>query len=258
MSMMRTANPALNEKTFGQVFGQYGEQAAGNAMTLQGTVNKTAILLLLVVAGAAWTWHLAAQAAQAAPGAAMAAAMPWVIGGLIGGIVLALITIFKPTASPYTSPLYALCEGLVLGAISAMFNQRFPGIVPQAVGLTFGTLAAMLVAYTTRTIRATEKFKLGVVAATGGIALVYFISIILNLFGVHVPYIYSSGPIGIAFSVFVVVIAALNLVLDFDFIETGIQRGAPKYMEWYGAFGILVTLVWLYIEILNLLAKLRD
>ena len=187
-----------------------------------------------------------------------AAVMPWMIGGAIGGFVVALITVFKKTWSPITAPIYALLEGLFIGCISSTFEARYPGIVIQAVGLTFGTLFGLLVAYKTGIIKATENFKLGVVAATGGIALIYFVSIILGFLGIGVPFIHESGLLGIGFSLFVVVIAALNLVLDFDFIEHGAEQGAPKYMEWYAAFGLMVTLVWLYIEILRLLAKLRD
>ena len=172
--------------------------------------------------------------------------------------MLALVTIFVKKASPYTAPLYALCEGLVLGGISAFYEVKFPGIVVQAVGLTFGTLFCLLAAYKSGLIRATENFKLGVVAATGGIALVYLASIVLGFFDIRIPMIHESGIVGIGFSLFVVVIAALNLVLDFDFIETGVEQGAPKYMEWYGAFGLMVTLVWLYVEFLRLLAKLQS
>ena len=156
-----------------------------------------------------------------------------------------------------TAPIYAILEGLFLGGISAVFESRFPGIVIQAVALTFGVLFCLLAAYTTRLIKVTQNFRLGVVAATGGIVIIYAISFIGGLFGLNVPYIHESGIIGIGFSLFVVVIAALNLVLDFDFIESGVEQGAPKYMEWYAAFGLLVTLVWLYLEILRLLAKLR-
>jgi len=240
---MRTANPALNANVF-TVGGSYGD-----VMTLQGTVTKTGILLALVLAGAAFAWSQVAGNLQAAPTFMIA-------GGLIG-FILALVTIFKKTAAPYTSPVYALAEGVFLGALSLVFERFYPGIVPQAVGITFGTLLALLAAYSSGLIRATENFKLGVASATGAIFLVYLVSFILNLFGSGVPYIHGSGWIGIGFSLFVVVIAALNLVLDFDFIENGVERGAPKYMEWYAAFGLLVTLVWLYIEILRLLAKLR-
>ena len=183
--------------------------------------------------------------------------MPWIIGGAIGGFVVALITIFKKQWAAFTAPLYALLEGLFLGGFSAIFEAKYPGIVIQAVTLTFGTLFCLLLAYRSGLIKATENFKLGVVAATGGIALIYMATIFLGFFGVRMPFIHESGTIGIAFSLFVVVIAALNLVLDFDFIENGAARGAPKYMEWYAAFGLMVTLIWLYIEILRLLAKLR-
>jgi uncharacterized YccA/Bax inhibitor family protein len=169
-----------------------------------------------------------------------------------------MVTIFKKEWSPVLAPAYALVEGLFLGALSAFFEARFPGIVIQAVMLTFGTLFALLFAYRSGLIKATENFKLGVAAATGGIFLIYVASFLLGLFGIKVPYIHESGIIGIGFSLFVVVIAALNLVLDFDFIESGVEAGAPKYMEWFGAFGLMVTLVWLYVEFLRLLAKLRD
>ncbi len=240
---MRTANPALNDSVF-TIEGTYD-----NVMTLQGTVVKTAVLLVLVLVGAAFTWTQVASNPQVT--------YTYMIAGAVVGFILALVTIFKKTAAPYTSPIYALAEGVFLGALSAVFEMHYPGIVPQAVGLTFGTLAALLAAYSSGLIRATENFKLGVVAATGAICLVYLVSIVLNLFGSGIPYIHGSGWIGIGFSLFVVVIAAMNLVLDFDFIENGVERGAPKYMEWYAAFGLLVTLVWLYIEILRLLAKLR-
>lgn len=245
--MMRTANPALNNQVF-EAIPYYGETA--RTMTIQGTVNRTAVLLGLAVLSASWSWHVFASGGNFAP---------YLWGGLLGGFVLAMITIFKKTAAPITGPLYAIAEGLFLGGISAVFEQQFPGIVFQAIFLTFGVLAALLLAYTSRLIKPTENFKLGVVAATGGIALLYFVSIIMNLFGsAGIPLIHSSGPWGIALSVFIVIVAALNLVLDFDFIETGAASGAPKYMEWYAAFGLLVTLVWLYLEILRLLAKLQS
>ncbi|MCH2586429.1 MAG: Bax inhibitor-1/YccA family protein, partial [Planctomycetes bacterium] len=176
----------------------------------------------------------------------------------IGGLALALITMFAPKAAPFTSPLYALAEGLFLGALSAFVEMRFPGIAFQAVGLTFCTLFAMLALYTTGVIRATPAFKRGIMAATFGIMMIYLLSWILRMFSVEVPYIHGSGLVGIGFSLFVVVIAAMNLVLDFDLIEEGAKRGLPKYMEWFAAFGLLVTLVWLYIEILHLLSKIRQ
>jgi uncharacterized YccA/Bax inhibitor family protein len=243
--LFKTSNPALNEKTF-----QGPVAAAGEAMTLQGTVNKTGLLLLCVVGTAAWTWGLAHSNTPQA-------ALPWMIGGLIGGLVFSLVTIFKKTWSPVTAPIYALCEGLVLGGISALLEQQYPGIAIQALGLTFGVTAVMLVLYTSRVLRATPKFTMGVIAATGAIFIVYMVDLVLGMFGRHVPLLNSSGPWGIGISVVIVIIAALNLILDFGFVETGVHAAAPKYMEWYGAFGIMVTLVWMYLEILRLLAKMR-
>lgn len=240
--IMRTSNPLLNESTFSPT------AATGQTMTLQGTINKTGFLLFLTFGTALYTWNLV----HTNPGTGM----PWVLGGAIAGFILALITSFKPTWSPITGSLYALAEGLFLGGLSAMYEQQFQGIVLQAILLTGGTCLALLAAYTTGLIRATENFKLGIVAATGGIALVYLASIVLGFFGIQIPFIHESGLFGIGFSAFVVVIAALNLVLDFDFIENGCTHGAPKHMEWYAAFGLLVTLVWLYVEILRLLSKL--
>lgn len=238
--MLRTSNPALKETTFRGL----PRAMAGETMTLQGTVNKTGIALLILLGAAAFVWNTEVF-------------QPFILIGLVGGLVTALVTIFKNTAAPFTTPLYAAFEGLLLGGISKMFEMQYPGIVINAVALTFGTLAALLAAYSTGIIRPSENFKLGIFAATGGIALLYMVTMGLGFFGVRVPYIHDSSPIGIAFSVFVVIIAALNLVLDFDFIERGAEAGVPRYMEWVGAFGLLVTLVWLYLEILHLLAKLQ-
>jgi uncharacterized YccA/Bax inhibitor family protein len=244
--LFKTSNPALNENTFeGRV------AIAGDAMTLQGTVNKTGVLLLCVVITSAWTWGIAhSQTPEAA--------LPWMLGGLVGGLVFALVTIFKKEWSPITSPIYALCEGLVLGGISALLERTYPGIAIQAMGLTFGVTAVMLMLYRTGILRATPKFTVGVVAATGGIFLVYMVDLVLGIFGRHVPLLNSAGPLGIGVSAVIVIIAALNLILDFDFVETGVHARAPKYMEWYGAFGIMVTLVWMYMEILRLLSKVRQ
>lgn len=250
---MRSGNPALKETTFLDLGSGTVVRRDGDAMTLTGTVNKTGLLLLLCVITATFAWNQIQFTADGAVGAA-----PYVWGGAIGGLVLALATTFKPTWAPITAPLYALVEGFFLGAISAMYNHLYEGIVLQAVMLTFGTMFALLFAYRSGLIRATENFKLGVAAATGGIALLYLVTMGLGLFGIRIPYIHESGLIGIGFSLFVVVIAALNLVLDFDFIESGVEQNAPKYMEWYGAFGLMVTLVWLYVEFLRLLAKLQS
>jgi uncharacterized YccA/Bax inhibitor family protein len=244
---MRTSNPTLNQKVFERA--GYG---SGSAMTINGTVNKVGILLVLVLIPAAFMWNQVMTAWE--PSQALGPAM---LGG-IGGFVVALVTIFKKTWAPVTAPLYALLEGLFLGGISAVYNIQFNGLPMQAVALTFGTLGVLLLAYRTGVVRATENFKLGVVAATGGIAMVYLVTIVMGFFGTTVPFIHENGMVGIGFSLFVVVIAALNLVLDFDFIEKGSEMGAPKYMEWYAAFGLLVTLVWLYLEILRLLAKLQS
>lgn len=252
---MRTGNPALNNATFD---GVTVSVAGDERMTLSGTVNKTAILLALSLITAVWSWGQVAAAIDPATGELTANIMPLVWGGAIVGLVFALITIFAKRAAPYTAPLYAAAEGVFLGAVSAMFEMAFPGIVMQAVMLTFGTLAALLMAYRSGLIKATENFKLGVVAATGAVALLYLVSFVLSFFGHSIPFIHEGGWLGIGFSLVVVVIAALNLVLDFDFIESGVEQGAPKYMEWYAAFGLMVTLVWLYLEILRLLAKLRS
>lgn len=249
MALGRTANPALNARTFENLPQAVGE---ANVMTLDGTVNRTAMLLALVVLPAAYSWMRFTRAEN--PGDFI-----WLLlGGAIGGFVLALVTVFKKEWSPVTAPLYSVCQGLLLGVVSAIYEARFKGIVFQAVVLTFGVAATLLFAYKSRIIRATENFKLGVVAATGGIALIYVIGFVLSFFSIRIPYIHESGLIGIGFSLFVVVVAALNLVLDFDFIEQGAAQGAPKYMEWYAAFGLMVTLIWLYLEMLRLLSKLRS
>ncbi len=249
---MRSGNPALKESTFLDLGSGTVVSRDAGAMTLNGTVNKTGLLLLLAVVTGTFAWSQMEITEAGVTG------MGYVWGGMIAGFILAMVTIFKKQWSPVTAPLYALAEGFFLGGISAVFEARFPGIVMQAVLLTFGTLFALLFAYRSGLIKATENFKLGVVAATGGIALIYLATIALGFFGINIPYIHESGLIGIGFSLFVVVIAALNLVLDFDFIETGVEQGAPKFMEWYGAFGLMVTLVWLYVEFLRLLSKLQS
>lgn len=244
---MRTSNPALNAKTFANL----GVVDQTNAMTIQGTTNKAMVLLVLVALPAFYTWNLYFAQAFAA------VALLW-LGGTVGGLLVAFTLIFKKEWSGILAPAYALAEGLALGGISAFFENSYPGIVLQAVGLTFGICFALLLTYTSRLIRVTENFKLGVTAATFGIFLLYVATFLLGLFGIRVPYIHDSGPYGILVSLGICIIAALNLVLDFDFIEQGAAQGAPKYMEWYGAFGLMVTLIWLYVEILRLLAKLRE
>ena len=252
--MMRSGNPVLNDKTFTRHVDLTGD----DRMTLMGTVHKTAFLLVLLVAFASITWKMVMTVNAEGQMVAAPGLFGYMIGGAIGGLIFALITIFKPTWAPITAPIYAALEGLFIGALSAFAESKFPGIVLQATGLTFGILFALLGAYRSGLIKATENFKLGVAAATGGIFLVYMASFVLGMFGVAIPFLHDSTPIGIGISVFICIIAALNLVLDFDFIENGADNGAPKYMEWLGAFGLMVTLIWLYIEILHLLMKLRS
>lgn len=252
---MRTANPALRDEVFNRSVTEGRTLGITNTMTIGGAVNRTFILLIITIGVSVFSWK---QYLYGVSTGNPTAFMPLFWGGLILGFIVGLVTVFKKAWSPVTAPIYAACEGAFLGGISAIFESQYPGIVFQAVVGTFGTLFALLAAYRSGLIKATENFKLGVMAATGGIAFIYLLTIILGFFKIQIPYIHESGTIGILFSVFVVVIAALNLVLDFDFIENGERVGAPKYMEWYAAFGLLVTLVWLYLEILRLLAKLRS
>jgi uncharacterized YccA/Bax inhibitor family protein len=238
-------NPVLKEKVF------TGQVVTGEVMTVQGTVNKTGLLLLCVVATAAWTWGLSHSERPEA-------AIPWMTGGLLGGLVTALVTVFKREWSALTAPLYALLQGLLLGGLSAIFEKSYPGIAVQSVALTFGVLFVLLLAYKTGLIRATRGLVLGVVCATGAIALVYMANMLMRMFGLSgMSFLFASTPLGIGISVVVVIVASLNLIIDFDLIERGAAMGAPKYMEWYGAFAMMVTLIWLYIEMLRLLGKLR-
>jgi uncharacterized YccA/Bax inhibitor family protein len=254
MALLKTSNPALGDKTFRDLAdsGYGGAIDATNRMTLSGTVNKTGILLVCAFATAAYTWYRFTLSRDPADVSGL------LLLGVIGGFICAMVTIFKKEWAPITAPIYALLEGLFLGGVSAMFDVRYPGIAIQAVGLTFGVLFVLLLAFSSGLIKLNDKMRLGIVAATGGIAVFYLVQMVMGFFGIHLIAINSGGPIGIAFSLFVCAIAALNLVLNFDFIQQGVNYGAPKYMEWYGAFGIMVTLVWLYLEILNLLAKLRS
>tara|TARA_B100000029_G_scaffold165391_1_gene161556 strand:+ start:288 stop:1031 length:744 start_codon:yes stop_codon:yes gene_type:complete len=238
---LRSGNPALTKNTFKNI--TFSDQ---DRMTLEGTVNKTIIALMLLLFSASYTYSNANTS------------LIWF--GFIAGFILALVTIFKKQWAPYTVPLYAIFEGLALGGISYIYTNMYTGIVQQAIFLTFGIFGSLLFAYKTRLIKPTENFKLGIFAATGGIFLVYFISFIMSFFGggLSIMNPMNSSLMSIGFSLFVVVIASLNLVLDFDFIEEASEQGAPKYMEWYGVFGLLVTLIWLYLEILRLLAKLNS
>ncbi|WP_395750082.1 Bax inhibitor-1/YccA family protein [Prosthecobacter sp.] len=246
---MRTSNPTLNDDVFDR--SRTGNLADG-VMTLSGTVLKTGVLTLLLVASATWSWKLAMSGNPPAwVGSALT--LGWIVPFL-----MALIISFKPGTAPALAPVYALTKGVVVGIVSALYERHYGGIVLSAVLLTCGVLFALLAAYSTGLIKPSENFKLGIFAATIGVLLFYLAVMVLNMFGIHVPGIFDNGTIGICFSAFVVILAALNLVLDFDFIENGCAAGAPKHMEWYAAFGLLVTLVWLYLEILRLLAKLSS
>ena len=244
----RTGNPGLNDKTFANL----PRPLAGEArMTVQGTINKSFLMLVVLLASALWPWSQYLSTGEAS------AVSTSVLIGTLGGFVLALVISFKATLAPYLSLPYAALEGLAIGGISALLERRYPGIAIQAVGLTFGVLAVLLVAYRAGLIRATQRFRAIVVGATGAIALLYLVSIVLSLFHITVPVLNDSSPLGIILSLVIVAVAALNLVLDFDLIESGAAQGAPRYMEWYASFGLLVTLVWLYLEILRLLSKAR-
>ncbi len=237
---MRSGNPVLSKSTFSSA------REHSETMTINGTVNKTAICLLLMVGTGYLTFN------SINPGILIACG--------IGGFIVAIITVFKKEWAPITVPLYAILEGGLLGGVSFMYNSLYDGIVTNAIFLTVGILLSLLVAYRSGYIKPTENFKLGIFAATGGIAIIYLINFVMGFFGssMGIMQIDNASPMSIGFSIVVVIIAALNLVLDFDFIEEGSEKGAPKYMEWYGAFGLLVTLIWLYLEILRLLAKLNS
>jgi uncharacterized YccA/Bax inhibitor family protein len=251
MALFQSGNPTLSEKIFNRSL----EAQDSGTMTVRGTINKFGFLMLMIIAGAAYSWHLYSSFQQQTMITLM-----WV--GIIGGLVTALIISFKPTTAKYLAPAYGLLEGLFIGAISAVlndaFSKKYPGIVMQAVGLTMGVALAMFLLYNFKIIKPTQRFKSIVFGATAGIAIFYLIAMVLRMFHVDLPFMYNASPLGIGISVFIVAIAALNLILDFDMIEQGANSGAPKYMEWYGAFGLLVTIVWLYIEILKLLSRIAS
>ena len=237
---LRSGNPVLSKSTFN------GADITTEKMTIEGTVNKTAISLFLLVGTAYLSFEAMSPIILISCG--------------VGGFIVALVTIFKKKWAPVTVPIYAILEGGLLGGISFMYSKMYDGIVLNAICLTIGILLSLLMAYRSGLIKPSENFKLGIAAATGGIAIVYLINFAMGFFGsgMGVMSTNNSSMMSIGFSLVVIVIAALNLVLDFDFIEEGAEKGAPKYMEWYGAFGLLVTLIWLYLEILRLLAKLNS
>jgi uncharacterized YccA/Bax inhibitor family protein len=248
MALYKSKNPALRTDTFTKGI---RVSEGSPTMTINGTVDKASLLGLIVFGGALFTWNLYWRNPD------FTVIQPYVIGGFISALVIAIIIVFNKTMAPYLAPVYCLLEGLALGGFSAFMEQRFPGIVLQAIVLTFGILFSLLLIYRLKIIQATENFKLIVASATAGIGIYYLISILGSFIGFHMPFLHDNSTFGIIFSLFIVVIAALNLVVDFDFIEQGARSKAPKYMEWYAAFGLMVTIIWLYIEILRLLAKLR-
>ncbi len=252
MNLAKSSNPALSEKVFRREY----TAASSEVMTVNGTVNKTALSLLLVIAASVYTWNKFFNAVT--PEAGMAAVLPWVAIGGIGGLITALVTIFRPRSAAVSVPIYAVLEGLLLGGLSAIFEAQYSGIVVRAVALTIAVFAVMLFIYRTGIIKVTRGFMLGVLAATGGIALMYLASFIAGMFGAQMEFLHGSSNLSIGISLVIVVVAALNLVLDFAFIERSAESGAPKHMEWYGAFGLLVTLVWLYLEMLRLLSKMAN
>ncbi|MEI6950610.1 Bax inhibitor-1/YccA family protein [Paraflavisolibacter sp. H34] len=248
MGLIKGGNPVLSDKSFDKVF-----RGSGELMTVQGTVQKFGLMFLMVLASASFTWSMFSKGVDVSS---------WMWGSAIGGFVVALVITFKKEWAPYLALAYALLEGLFLGAISAhynaLFSQSYPGIIMQAVLLTFGTAGAMYFFYQTGILRATPVFKKVIFTATAGIALFYLIALVLRLFGIQMPFLHENGLIGIGISVVIVAVAALNLIMDFDMIEQGARHGAPKYFEWYSAFGLMVTIVWLYLEILRLLSKLAS
>lgn len=253
MALFKSGNPALSEKRFRDTVLD-DIVTHENAMTVKGTLQKFGFLMIMVLGTSFYSWKEFADGGNV---------MPLILTGALGGLVIAIVITFKKEWSKYLAPAYALLEGLFVGAISAYYNEAFaakaPNIVINAVGLTLGTAVAMYLLYSFKVIKPTEKFKSVIITATAGIAIFYLIVLVMRMFGFdNMAFLHEGSPIGIGFSLFVVAIAALNLILDFDMIETGAQLGAPKYMEWYGAFGLLVTIVWLYLEILRLLSKLNS
>ena len=254
MALFKSGNPALSEKRFRDTIIQNAAISSDETMTVKGTLNKFGFLFLMVMGTAFYSWKEFAGGGNV---------MPLILIGALGGFAVAIVLVFKQEWAPWLAPAYALLEGLFVGAISAQYNAAFaekaPNLIINAVGLTFGCAIAMYLLYSFKIIKATEKFKSVIITATAGIAIFYLLVWVLRLFGFdNMAFLHEGSVMGIGFSLFVVAIAALNLILDFDMIEQGSELGAPKYMEWYGAFGLMVTIVWLYLEILRLLSKLSS
>ncbi|MCR4880476.1 MAG: Bax inhibitor-1/YccA family protein [bacterium] len=239
------ANPILNENTF--VSEEYSQYGMTNVMTKEGVITKTTGLLLLTVVASAMAWFKAISAPEAM--------MPIFMVGIIGGFITAMIISFKRNLAQYLAPVYAILEGLAIGGISCLMEAQFPGIVYQAVLGTFAVFFTVLALYASRIIVVTEKVRGVIFSATLAVMLVYLVSFILSFFGIRVPFINDVSVVGILISVIITFIAASNFLLDFDFIERGINNYAPKQFEWYASFGLMVTLIWVYIEVLKLLAK---
>lgn len=241
---MKTSNPAF-KKVREAIFAHEDSER----MSVQGTVNKSVLLFALLLSTGIFTFY-------GMVGGLIGTGVMWF--GLIGGIIMAIVTISNPNNAYWSAPVYALLEGIALGAITGIYGMQLPHIVLPAITLTLGVLGIMLVLYKTGIIKVTQKFRTGVMAATGAIAITYLVNIILSLFGMNLPFLHDGGMISIGISLVIVGVAALNLVLDFDAIEQGSQAGAPKVMEWFAAFGLMLTLVWLYLEILRLLSYLSS
>jgi len=250
MSLFKSGNPTLSEKQFQQTTSDYNSY---ETMTVRGTMNKFGFLMLMVMAGAAFSWQAFNEGKNITP---------YLLIGALGGLVVALVITYKKEWSGYLAPAYGILEGVFVGAISAYFNflfrEKYPDIIMHAVLLTFAVAASMYLLYSLRIIKVTERLRSVIFVATASIAVFYLLTWILGFFGIHFAFLTTGSTFGIVFSLAVIGIAALNLLLDFDMIERGSEMGEPKFMEWYGAFGLLVTLVWLYLEILRLLSKLND
>ena len=253
MAIFKSGNPTLTQKMFDK--SMHLEANMQGTMSVRGAINKFGFLMVMIIAGAAYNWHMFEQGQTSTMNALM-------MTGVFGGMIIGFVITFKPNWAGYLAPLYGLLEGLFIGGISAIMNaafaEKYPGLVMQAVGLTFGVAISMFLLYNFRIIKATEKLKSVIIMATLGIGVFYLLTMLLRLFGVNISFMYDSSLLSIGISIFIVAIAALNLILDFDMIEQGAERCAPKFMEWYGAFGLMVTLVWLYLEILRLLSKLAS
>ncbi len=242
----QSRNPVMSDRAYHKAASEVldaGMAQSGQAverMTVSGAVNKSLLLGALMLATAVFSY------ANPNP--------LFMYGGAIGGLIVVLIASFRPKSSPITAPIYAALEGLFVGGISAYYAAAYSGIVFQAVTLTMGVFFTMLFLYKSGTIKVTNKLRSGIMMATGAIFLVYLLNFILGFFGIQVPFLHQSGMVGIGISLLIIGVAALNLLLDFDNFDKGEQYGAPKYMEWFSAMGLIITLVWLYIEILRLIA----